>query len=251
MVQPAYPREPVEQMNREVTPSVSTRIALGGLTTPADQAGFFGGGAAKTTSDERGRVNQVLQAPSRGESSNPVADAAMQRYSRGDASAFAELYDALAPRLYAFAFRKTRSPIRAEDLVQQTMLHVHCARARFVPGSRVTPWVYAIATRLFLDQVRRKKIEVLVAEGEETDHASERPGPDIFAEARELETLVRAEVDRLPAPQREAFELVVYAEMSNAEVAEMLGVSIPSVKMRLQRANAAIRCGLGRKDQNV
>ena len=179
------------------------------------------------------------------DSSNPAADAAMQRYARGDAAAFAELYDTLAPRLYSFAFRKTRNHDKAEDLVQQTMFQVHRARARFVPGSRVTPWVYAIAMRLFLDQTRRKKIEVLAGDDDaQQSHESEIPGPEAAVEARELGRLVRTEVDRLSQSQREVFELVVYGDMSNAEVAETLGISIAGVKMRLQRANAAIKSAL-------
>jgi RNA polymerase sigma-70 factor (ECF subfamily) len=169
----------------------------------------------------------------------------MERYSNGDTAAFGELYDALVPRLYAFVLRKVRDPARAEDLVQQSMLQVHCARGRFVPGSRVTPWVYAIATRLFLDQARRKKIEVLASDGdEERERASDRPGPDSFTESRELEAILRAEVERLSTAQRQAFELVVYAQMSHAEAAETLGVTVASIKLRLQRANHAVRDAL-------
>src|SRR3954451_5913520 len=93
------------------------------------------------------------------ESSNPAADEAMERYARGDDAAFAALYDALAPKLYAFIYRKVRDSARAEDLVQATLVRIIAARGRFVAGSCVTPWAFAIAHRLFLDQVKRKKLE--------------------------------------------------------------------------------------------
>src|SRR6185503_13959291 len=147
----------------------------------------------------------------------------------GDRTAFSDLYDALAPRLYAYLLRKVGDSSRAEDLTQQTMLKVHCARCRFVRGSRVTPWVFAIATRLFLDFAKRKKLEVLTQDGDLTrEPESDWPRPDTSAESNELTMLVRAELEHLSAPQREAFELVHFAQMSHSEAAEALGVTVAS-----------------------
>ena len=93
-------------------------------------------------------------------SSEPSADSAMDRYAAsGDAAAFSELYDLLAPRLCGYLLRQTRDPSLTEDLLQQTMLQIHYARARFIRGARVTPWAFAIARRLFIDGLRRRKFE--------------------------------------------------------------------------------------------
>jgi len=56
------------------------------------------------------------------------ANAAMERYARGDEAAFADVYDAIAPRLLHFLRKATRDPFAAEDLMQQTLLHMHGAR---------------------------------------------------------------------------------------------------------------------------
>src|SRR6476646_8553344 len=85
-----------------------------------------------------------------------AADAAMERYASGDASAFGELYDRLAPRLYGYLLRQTKDFSRAEDLVQQTMLQIHCARGQFVRGAAVLPWAFAISRRLLIDETRRE-----------------------------------------------------------------------------------------------
>src|SRR5258708_12316377 len=84
----------------------------------------------------------------------------MDRYANGDDGAFGDLYDLLAPRLYGYLVRQTRNTARAEDLVQQTFLQMHCARGRFVPGADVVPWAFAIARRLLIDGVRRSGREV-------------------------------------------------------------------------------------------
>lgn len=179
------------------------------------------------------------------DSSNPIADAAMDSYADGDDSAFNDLYDALVPRLHAYLLRKVRDPSRAEDLVQQTMLQVHCARGRFVRGSRVMPWVFAIATRRFLDLARRKKLEVLSEDGDlSREPESDWPSPHASTENKELGALVRAEVEQLSEPQREAFELVHFGQMNHSEAAEALGVTVASIKLRLQRANRVIRDAL-------
>src|SRR5258708_6663302 len=88
------------------------------------------------------------------------ASRAMDRYAQGDDAAFSELYDALAPRLYGYLLRQTRNNARAEDLVQQTFLQMHCARGRFLRGADVVPWAFAIARRLMIAGFRRPGREV-------------------------------------------------------------------------------------------
>src|SRR5512133_3762848 len=93
------------------------------------------------------------------------ADRAMERYACGDDAAFVEIYDEMAPRLHRFALRWTRSRSTAEDTVQQTLLQIHAARQRFIVGSAVVPWAYAIARRLLIDVRRRGMREELRADG--------------------------------------------------------------------------------------
>lgn len=180
------------------------------------------------------------------QSSNPRADAAMARYSAGDQTAFGELYDALAPRMYAFILRKVGNVARAEDLVQQTLLKMHCARARYVPGSCVTPWAFSILRRLYLDQERRKKLEVLSADGTpDVNPTSPNADPEEYATQKEqLQILSHSAASQLSPAQQLAFELVHYAQLSHAEAAEALGTTVASVKLRMQRANHAVRAAL-------
>src|SRR5206468_10799297 len=79
---------------------------------------------------------------------------AMDRYAEGDNAAFPLLYDLLAPRLHAYA-RRRMDVASAEDLVQQALLRIHCARASYLRGSNVVPWAFAITRRLMIDSFRR------------------------------------------------------------------------------------------------
>src|SRR5262245_27346672 len=91
----------------------------------------------------------------------------MQRYQAGDADAFRELYAFVAPRLLGYLTKLARSRPVADDLLQQTFLKVHRARAAYVPGADPLPWFYAIAHRTFLDEARRTKRAVVRAVGDD------------------------------------------------------------------------------------
>ena len=173
------------------------------------------------------------------------ADSAMERYAAGDNAAFERVYDALAPRLYGYLLRQTHDRARAEDLLQQTLLQMHRARDRFVPGAEVTPWAFAIARRLLIDTLRRGRREVLTEDGEPDAGSSADPGADEHVAAAELEARVRRELARLPASQRAAFELVKSEGLSMAEAAAVLGTTTTAVKLRAHRAYAALRMALG------
>ena len=72
----------------------------------------------------------------------------MERYADGDADAFDEVWRTLAPVVRACQRRWIGDTALAEDLVQETFLRVHHARARYRSGAPVGPWVLTIARRL-------------------------------------------------------------------------------------------------------
>jgi RNA polymerase sigma-70 factor (ECF subfamily) len=176
------------------------------------------------------------------------AISAMDRYADGDDAAFSELYDMLAPRLYGYLLRQTRNNARAEDLVQQTFLQMHCARGKFIRGADVVPWAFAIARRLVIDGFRRSGREVSLELREEAG----APPPistvmqqDELVHSKQLAALIERELRRLPDSQREAFELVKQEGLSLAEAAQVLGTTVSAVKLRAHRTYQALRDALG------
>jgi RNA polymerase sigma-70 factor (ECF subfamily) len=175
----------------------------------------------------------------------------MERYAAGDDAAFGELYDALAPRLHGFLVRQTRDVARAEDLVQQTFLQIHRARGRFIPGAEVMPWAFAIARRLLIDGLRRRKREVLVANEEDatgTPTVATDAAADDLVQAQQLATRIQQVLAGLPETQRVAFELVKQEGLSIAEAAQVLGTTVSAVKLRAHRAYESLRRVLGDAD---
>jgi RNA polymerase sigma-70 factor (ECF subfamily) len=167
----------------------------------------------------------------------------MDRYAEGDDAAFAKLYDAVAPRLHSYLRKKVRSDAVAEDVLQQTFLHVHRARGNFIPGSPVLPWAFAIARRLLLDELRRDYRNVLTMADDALDAITTDPdeGGDRIAEANELARALERELTRLPKSQRAAFQLMRIDGLSHVEAAAALGATVSAVKLRAHRAYGSLR----------
>jgi RNA polymerase sigma-70 factor (ECF subfamily) len=214
------------------------RVTLPALVERAPPQGMQPGlGAADVSSAPHGTSLRVQP--------RAEADLAMEHYASGDHAAFGRVYDALAPRLYGYLLRQTHDRARAEDLLQQTMLHIHRARARFLPGAEVTPWAFAIARRLVVDGVRRERREVLADDGEPDPGASTDPGADDLVQAQELADRMQRALANLPESQRAAFELIKQDGLSVAEAAQVLGTTVSAVKLRAHRAYEALRGALG------
>lgn len=172
---------------------------------------------------------------------------AMDRYASGDGQAFAVLHQALYPRLLAYLTRMTGSGAHASDLVQETFLRMHRARATFAPGGAVVPWAYAIARNVGLDYTRAARLR-------ETERLPSDPGPEMVdhgggdaesaAIAAQAARVVEETLARLPPAQRDAFILVRYEGLSMADAAAVLGATPTAVKLRAFRAYEALRGAL-------
>jgi RNA polymerase sigma-70 factor (ECF subfamily) len=175
----------------------------------------------------------------------------MDRFAAGDDAALAEVYDLGAPAVFNFLMGLARDRQVAEDLTQETFLRIHRARGLFRAGSPVLPWAYTIARRLFLDQVRARRAEKLVAtDGHAEDGEAGAGVPDAVAAApsaeelfadRELSAALETALGRLPEAQASAFRLLKGEGLSVAEVAGILGTTKGAVKLRAHRAYEALR----------
>jgi RNA polymerase sigma-70 factor (ECF subfamily) len=184
--------------------------------------------------------------PTGATASSSTADLAMERYAAGDDAAFAVVYDSLAPRILGYLLRRTNEGGDAEDLLQQTMLHIHRSRGAFIPGAEVTPWAFAIARHLLMDRVRRREPGRRVDIRKLDARASEAPPADEVVHARELALRVEQAMDELPPSQRTILTLIKEDGLSFAEAAEVLGTTVGAAKARTSRAYQAIRAELAR-----
>lgn len=163
----------------------------------------------------------------------------MERYAQGDDDAFEPLYEALAPRLRGFLKRSVNDSALADDLVQQTFLRMHRARASFAKDGAVVPWAYAIARRLMFDALRTKKRKPETAIPHE-ELLRSMDDPEARVSDREALEQLSARLAKLPDDHRVAFELVRVEGLSLAEAAAVVGVTPVAMKMRAHRAYVAL-----------
>ena len=182
----------------------------------------------------------------------------MRQYCAGKADAFRTLYALVAPRLLSYLLRISRDRSLADDLLQQTFLKVHRARHAYVEGADPMPWIYAIAHRTFLDEMRKKQRSKVrlshdghdVPEGQAhisgyaIEQVTDREG------SAELAREALKALDILPAKQREAVVLTKLQGKSIAEAAAITGTTPGAMKVRAHRGYVALRKALTDADRD-
>jgi RNA polymerase sigma-70 factor, ECF subfamily len=178
---------------------------------------------------------------------DPALRVLMAEYQAGSVQAFDRLHDALAPALKAYLTSLTREATRADDLLQETFLQMHRARASHTPGEAVRPWVFAIAKRVFLMHVRATKRRARY----EQDHQDEQ-GAHLPASAEEADRLharqrIESVLRHVPADGRRAFLMHHLFGFSFKEIAGKLGIKPGAAKIRSSRAASFMRSLLREK----
>jgi RNA polymerase sigma-70 factor (ECF subfamily) len=195
----------------------------------------------------------------------------MGRYCDGDAAAFNELYGLVAGKILAYLVGLTGDRAVAQDLLQLTFLKLHQARGTYVRGANPVPWIYTIAHRTFLDDIRKRQRARtrLHRDGEtpETQAAdlagnpvegnlSERGAVDVSpsngngdgdGEHSEAAAAALAALETLPQRQREALLLTKIHGRSLIEAAAITGTTPGAIKLRAHRAYVALRAKLSGK----
>jgi RNA polymerase sigma-70 factor (ECF subfamily) len=159
-----------------------------------------------------------------------------------ESAVLAEAY----PRVLRYARRLVRDPAEAEDLTQETFLRAHRARGALRDRQALLAWLYRTATRLRVDRLRQRARRPVEPEAvlEAADPPDTAPPLQQLVEQDEMSACVRGYVADLPDDYRAALLLHELEELTGAEIAELLGVSLPTVKIRLHRARAKLRAAL-------
>ena len=156
------------------------------------------------------------------------------RIAAGDRRAFEALYRAYFPRLGRFLQRMTRSSTLIEEIVNDTLLAVWRKAATFDGSSKVSTWIFAIAYRRACKALQA--FDEPVDAGVEEREGVDADRPDWQFERARLAHAVDAALAQLPLAQRTAFQLTLYHDMSQAEIAEIMACPVNTIKTRLFHA---------------
>ncbi len=176
----------------------------------------------------------------------------MVRYAQGDVAAFERLYGRHEAPVYRFLLRSVGIPALADELLQDVWMSVIRAADRYEPRALFTTWLYRIARTRLVDHWRARDPALLVSlEGAPDDDARASPADLLAADASfepEVRALDKAQaraftlaVEALPVAQREAFLLHAQAGLSLAQIADISGAGVETVKSRLRYASHKLR----------
>jgi len=128
----------------------------------------------------------------------------------------------------------------AEDAAQETFLKLWENAARWRPaGARFEAWLCRIATNACLDRLRRRKRET--GEAEAADAADGAPSALERLSAKDRRRIVEKALSRLPDRQRIAVTLCHLQELSNAEAATAMNISLDAVESLLRRGRSGLK----------
>jgi RNA polymerase sigma-70 factor (ECF subfamily) len=173
----------------------------------------------------------------------------IRRYLAGDRAASARLVERHSARGMALAVRMLGAREDAEEALQDAFLRAFNALDRFDARSSFATWFYRIVHNVCANAIRRRsilrespnagsefEIDALAGTSDQT--------PDRILEHSELDSVVRAAVDRTPPEFAEAITLLLFHEMTYEEIATVTGAPMGTVKARIFRARALLRDAL-------
>jgi RNA polymerase sigma-70 factor (ECF subfamily) len=164
----------------------------------------------------------------------------------------AEVCEKLSPRIHDLAWRMLRNDADAEDVTQEVLLQVTQRLDTFRGEAEVTTWLHRITVNAvqalrrqrakqnaYLSKVWLGQLPHRIGPGE---HST--PAPDKAAMRQEHGRLLDRAIRNLQHKYRSVYLLSELEGLSNQEIAEILGLSLPAVKTRLRRGRLCLRRAL-------
>ena len=189
--------------------------------------------------DEPQRASRRCESPSAGHPRGPVGGVEPR-----DASAFADLYDSVAPRIYGLLFRILRDVPQSEEVTQEVFLEIWQTSNRFDPNrGSARSWVMTMAHRRAVDRVRsteawRRRDAADAADRSRTapfDHTAETAQTALDARAVQVALAV------LSSAQRQALELAYFGGHTHSEVSRLLHIPLGTAKTRIRAGLIRLR----------
>jgi len=178
----------------------------------------------------------------------------MLAYAAGEAAAFDTLYARHKGGVYRYLVRHCGNAGTADELFQDIWMNVIRVRATYAPSAKFATWLYTFAHHRLVDHWRARGQAALVSIDDDADEgprsivdalpAARADEPEARVANRELAADLGAALGSLPPPQRDAFLLQHEGGLSLAEIAQLQGVGVETVKSRLRYAIARLRLEL-------
>jgi RNA polymerase sigma-70 factor (ECF subfamily) len=168
---------------------------------------------------------------------------------------FQEIYDAFQPKTHRYLTQLVGEG-EAEDLTQEVFVKVSRALHTFRGESKLSTWLYRIATNAARDRLRSPSFQRIVQEGLSNASAEnleteledgnawtgeKAPLTEQQVFRKEMNECIQEYIAKLPKNYRTVLVLSEFEGLKNEEIAEVVGASLNTVKIRLHRARARLK----------
>lgn len=162
------------------------------------------------------------------------------------AHALEHLHQLWAAPLARYVERVIHAPDVADDIVQDVFFTVWMRRASLLSSGSLRAYLYGAVHRRALQVLRNARVAERWSERVATEMVASGVAEhaDVATSVSELADVIRTAIDGLAPRQREAILLYRERELSLAEVAQVMGISVNTVKVQIQRAGAALRAAV-------
>jgi RNA polymerase sigma factor (sigma-70 family) len=172
---------------------------------------------------------------------------------KGNETAFKTLVETHQKRVFNTILAIVQNLEEAEDIAQEVFIEVYQSVGKFRGESKISTWLYRIATTKALEEIRKKKaakrfafITSLFGERNEILHESvDFIHPGIVLEQQENSKALFKAINQLPDNQKIAYTLCNIEGLSYQEIKEIMQISLSSVESLLFRAKTNLRKTLG------
>lgn len=199
------------------------------------------------------RSNVILPSTTKPESSYVEERAIIERLKSGEHEAFEAIFRRYVNKVYRQARMLVGDDADAEEIVQEVFMTIYQKAKSFRGDSAFSTWLYRLTVNVSLTRLRRRKsskalnLDDFLPRYREDGHHQVRPvfnwanEVELRLEKDELRRLLQDAMKQLPPAQRAVIALSDVEGVSNREISEILGLSIPAVKARLHRARLFLR----------
>lgn len=177
------------------------------------------------------------------DSTNLSDEAIAQQVQQGDVEVFGVLVERYEAKLLRYGRKFLSTPEHIEEIVQDVFLSAYQNMQSFNSAYNFSPWVYRIAHNAFVNALRKQSNNPLVFFDLDTlvSHPIYEDPKELEEEYAASKKMVEVGLSKLPAKYREVLVLHYFEEQGYKEIADILGVPMGTVGVRLRRAREALK----------
>lgn len=172
-------------------------------------------------------------------------DKIIEHFKDGDTSVFAEIVLTYQHRIYNLCRYMLENPQDAEDAAQDTFIKAYQGLKNFSPTASLYTWLYRIAVNTCLDHKRKFSFHSFFFSADKENNIdsfpSQMPSPESAYAIKQSMHALQAALNNLSKKLRVVIVLNELEGLSYEEIAEILDVSVGTVKSRISRAREELR----------